>query len=229
MSKDYEKPTRIERDDVFDKYEEEHPAFAMIGASRVQGTHHALFGSDFEHQHFITITIKGARVIRDLSSDWYSTAGLPTYIEVSMSMYQWAEFISTLNVGDGVPCTIEFIGGEGHIPAIDKVEDRRQQLREEVSDTQADAIKAIEALRDAAPNKKLRDLAETALREMRSNLPFVAKQFDEHAEKTVARAKVEIETYITNAIHRAGVAALSGGQPPFKVLSEGEAVTPEAE
>lgn len=46
-----------------------HPAFAQIGASRVSGSVN-LYGSEFNHQHFITISIHRSELNRSLSRDW---------------------------------------------------------------------------------------------------------------------------------------------------------------
>lgn len=49
--------------------------------------------------------------------------------------------------------------------------------------------------------------------ELRSNLPFVAKQFDEHMEDIVEDAKVEIHGYMTNTLQRAGMDVLKESLP----------------
>lgn len=59
-----------------------HPAYAMIGASRVQGGSY-LYGSEFHHQHFVTVSIRRAETHRSLSRDWFS--GGEELIEVAMS------------------------------------------------------------------------------------------------------------------------------------------------
>lgn len=210
MSQQSQKPTRRAGTNSHDDYVEEHPAYALIGASRMTSTPgHALFGSDFLHQHFIRIAIRPAEVARGLSNDWVHGTRTP-YIEVDLSEAQWATFVSSMNVGDGVPCTTTFLADSGFVPGIVPDTNRRDQFNSEVADTLRDAIAKLEEVRDAAPTKALRSKVDLAIQELRSNLPFVARQFDEHAEKTVERAKMEVNAYTTRMLMRAGLAALDG-------------------
>ena len=212
-----QKPTRVEATG-HDDYIEEHPAYALIGASRVSSTPGGvLFGSDFRHQHYITITIRKANVRRGLNTDW--TSGQQHLIEVALSEAQWATFLSTLNMGDGVPCTLNWFGGyiAGILPDLD----RREQFRAEVNDNLSGALSAIDdVLASTNLRKADRDRLEHAKRELGGNLQFVAQQFDEHAEATVEKAKVEVEAYLNAAVQRAGLEALSAA--PILELNEGE-------
>src|SRR4051812_19636627 len=90
---------------------ERHPAYGMIGASRVNwaGNGTNLFGSDFRHRNTVRIQIHGADVRRDLSHDWIHADSRRSLVEVELSEAQWAGFVSTLNVGDGVACTIRHV------------------------------------------------------------------------------------------------------------------------
>lgn len=227
MRRERQRPQREQIDTSFGEYTERHPAYALIGASRITrmggggGGGQVLFGSDFRHDGFVRIAIRKAHLTRDISHDYIHGSGRGTLIEVDLSEAQWATFVSTMNVGEGVPCTLESLDNKD-IPEIVPDTDRRDQLRGEIDDTMQDAIKAIEAVRDAAPNKKLRDLAETALRELNANLPYVAKSYDEHAEVTVERAKMEVAAYVARQIQRAGLKAL-GADEPLLELIEGEA------
>jgi hypothetical protein len=215
------KPTRREGGQ-HDDYIEEHPAYAIIGASRVSSTPGAsLFGSDFRHGHYVTIRIKAASLHRSLSNDWVGSSG-KQLIEVALSEAQWATFVSAMNMGDGVPCTLQYLPGE-IVPGIEPITDRGEQFSSEVADHLQETLASLEALRDAAPNKKLRSMAEQAIMQLRSNLPFVARQFDEHAEKTVERAKVEVAAYVTQAVHRAGLQALAGESAPILLESGDDA------
>lgn len=210
-----QKPERVYGEHSHEDYTEKHPAYGMIGASRVSSTPGAaLFGSDFQHQNFVKITILHGELSRSLSEDRHRGVGVPI-VEVALSEAQWATFVSAMNVGYGVPCTLEIADGERK-PFIEPVTNRREQINAEVADTMQDTIEALEALRDAAPTKKLRQQAENAIAQIKSNIPFVAKQFDEHVERTIEKAKIEVNAYVTNAVQRAGLRALGGGeQTPF--------------
>lgn len=204
-------------------YDEEHPAYAVMGASRVSSTPGGvLFGSDFRHQHYVVVRIGAASLRRDLANDWVDSVH-EQYIEVAMSEAQWATFVSAMNVGGGVPVTLQWKQGEGRIPDIIPTTDRREQLHEEIDARLVSAIDSLKEVRDAAPTKAQRSKIDTAIRQLEANLPWVAQQFDEHAEKTVERMKVEVNAYMTAAIQRAGIKALGGDEPLLELAEPEEA------
>src|SRR5688572_30436551 len=106
--REVQEPTVDERGD------ERHPAWGMIGAARVQTTPPGavLFDSDLRHQHNVIITLYEARRNRgDLYRDHLMAER--QVVEVQMSEAQWASFVSSMNAGDGVPCTIRTRPTEG--------------------------------------------------------------------------------------------------------------------
>lgn len=212
MSIESKKPIRTEQPAPLGGHREDHPAYGMIGASRVQSNGNSyLTGSDFGHHGYVSIEIHRAHLHRSTANDhWFADGGV---LKLSISEAQWASFVSTMNVGHGVPCTLEWTEKDGRVPLIDPITNRREQLNTEVSDRLGVALSSLDELIAAAPNKKLRDMATKARMQLSSNIPFIAEQFDEHAEKTVERAKSEVEAFLTGAIQRAGIYALSGIQP----------------
>lgn len=214
-----------------DDFKETHPAYAMIGAHRVSsmpGTF--LAGSDFRHQHFVEITVRPAQMARGLGSDRYHSDGRQ-YIQVALSEAQWASFVSSMNVGDGIPCTLEQRDGPDgweFIPGIAPITDRREQLRTEVRDNLDTAQRMLHEVIDeinastlsVKGKQALIDRVTRAQQELGSNLDFVANQFDKHAEKTMERARVEINAMVTAAIHSAGLTSLGAG--PVLELVAGE-------
>jgi hypothetical protein len=215
-------PTRSEGG-MHDDYREDHPAYGMVGVSRMTGGNKALFGSDFRHNNTITITVQRANVRRGNAKDWYSAAGMgPNVVEIELSEAQWATLLSNPNVGDGVPCTIRNIMGERMPHIAPPVENRRTQLNDEITGMVEAIIERIEAVKAKAPTKKMQFDLQVVIDHLRSNLPFLARSFDKHAEDTIEKMKVEVGAYITNAIARAGVQALSGGEPPITLIGSGE-------
>lgn len=125
--------------------------------------------------------------------------------------------------GFGVPCTLTYraAGGEGPVPAITPNVNRREQFRGEVDDNLQTALATLREIAAEAPTKKLREKAERAIRELDGNLDFVVEGFDEHAEQTIEKAKVEVAAYINSAIARAGLQALGAPTEPLLELTEG--------
>jgi len=196
-----------------------HPAFAQIAASRVSagGPGVPLYGSDFNHQHFVTITVRTSEERRDLSHYWHH--GGRELIEVNLSEAQWATFVSSMNVGMGVPCTLTFQAAEGAGPVPEiTLRDTEKVFNEELTAKVAKMARLLqEAMDEAEPlleglsaKKRAAVMAKlhTVHQEAKSNLPFVAKSFAEHIEKTVEKAKIEVNAYINHAVVSAGLQAL---------------------
>lgn len=208
MSRQSIKPERVEAKNHLEEYSEHHPAYCMIRASRVQhgGTGAALAGSDFRHNGYVSIEINHAHLSRELSNDrWYPDNGI---LRVSLSEAQWATFVSTLNYGSGVPCTLEHLIGE-MVPGIESTVNRREQFGSDVRNRLSEALKSLDELIEMAPNKKTKEKAERARMQIVNNIDFVVEQFDEHAEKMIKKAKLEVEAYMAGTIQRAGIAAMN--------------------
>jgi hypothetical protein len=194
-----------------------HPAYGQIRASRVSG-HANLYDSDFNHQHYITITVARSEMHRNLSRDWHF--GRDELIEVSLSEAQWASFVSSMNVGSGVPCTITRHDGK-LIPGLPSPENPAHKFKAEIGKTMAGIQSALTQLAsgmDGALGKtkvsELRKEIERLSHRLTGSTGFVADQFDEHVESTVERAKTEINAYATALVVRTGIEALQGQKGP---------------
>ena len=199
-----------------------HPAFAQIGAYRTSGSAN-LYGSDFPHQHYIVIKIHRSQLDRRLSNDWPHTRD--DLIEVALSEAQWATFVSSLNVGQGVQCTLQYLGRE-EIPSLPNPEDRRVLFGREMRETQDDAVAHLEKLAQAVAGmglsqKKQAELlghVRMAQQEIGVNTEFVANQFGEHMETVSQRARMEVNAYVTmmSGGHTQRVAIdAATSRPPF--------------
>lgn len=191
-----------------------HPAFAQIGASRCNG-HAVLYGSDFHHQATIRIRIGGSELIRDLYRDRYH--GKKQYIEVELSEAQWATFVSSMNIGDGVPCTLRYLQQES-VPNLPEPVDRSKQFAGEVDKKCGDCLSQLQELYNkldtvGLSKKKADELkvpVSRAIMELKSNLPFIAESFGEHIEDTLEKAKQEIHGYTMGLIAKTGIDTLGG-------------------
>lgn len=196
---------------------EKHPAYAMIGASRVSG-HARLFGSEFNHQHYVTVSIYAAELHRDLSRDWPLARG--KYIEVAMSEAQWASFVCSMNVGHGVQCTLQDKDGN-QTPQITGQVKTKTRFKEELSEKLEDVTKSLAKLESQIGELKLSEKAKKELMStlhmakmnLAPNLSFVADQFSEHMENTLESAKIEVGAFVQAAITRTGLEALRGKEP----------------
>ena len=208
-------PTVVRRDEAVVDTTEKHPAYGQISAGRVSGKTY-LYGSDFSHQHFIRIEIRRSELNRSLSRDWAS--GRDELIEVWLSEAQWATFVSSLNVGMGVQCTLKYIQGQPEIPGLPRPVRRAVQFAGELKKQFADALGFLgqlkERLKSGKAGKEAVTLVERAEMEITSGAPWVAQSFEEHVEEVTEAAKTEVNAYIQGTIARAGLEAL-GGKPPL--------------
>ena len=200
---------------------ESHPAYGTAVFHRCQGNPGKLFGSHMEnHGSFIGLTISTAERAHDLGRDWIHPD--KPVIEVYFSAAQFAQLLTTMNVGEGTPCTIKHLGIGKRVPEIpddEKVEHERvvDDFKTGLKDLCKgidSRIKELSKMLDekSAINKgdraKIKGLLEMISREVHANMPFQLESFQESVEKTTVAAKAEIDAMLTGAIHAAGIEAL---------------------
>ena len=201
-----------------------HPAFGLIGITNRSiggnsGDGSVLFGSDLGHSHTICITIKLGELVRNYSSDWYF--GGNTVVEVEMSNSQFAQFITTPNRSDGIPCTIRYRESVGHVPGIAKIESKFATQRREIQNSAtADASDAREALGkiqamlddNRLSKKELREALRSAISAVDNipgNLAYTVEQAERALESATAAAKTEVESYIALTAQRLGLSQIA--------------------
>lgn len=175
----------------------QHPSYGMLQLSRssIGGNGTALFGSSIMHNDVIRLTISNGFMEREDSQDRYyvKTSRKNCIVEVDMSYTQFAEAVTSLNMGDGVPVTITNIGGQP-VPQC-PYENKQKMMRKEVEEA-ADSI-ARKLNQQAAEVKKLLDekrvlsksdrewivdVLKSAGRRLGSDLPFLNELFQEQMD-----------------------------------------------
>lgn len=202
-----------------------HPSYGMLQLTRssLGGNGTALYGSSIMHNDVIRLTImSGYMEERNGQNRYYAKTGRRNCIvEVDMSYTQFAEVITSLNMGDGVPVTITNIGGQP-VPKC-PYENKQKIMRKEVENV-ADGI-ARKLNQQAAEVKQLLDekrvlskgdrewivdVLKSAGRELSSDLPFLNGLFQEQMDRTVTEAKGEFESYLQNKMNSIALEALAG-------------------
>lgn len=199
-----------------------HPAYAQVRVSHVNGGAH-LYGSDFQHQGYVCLTIARSHLRRNLSTDWPSER--EELIEIAMSEAQYAAMVSNPNRGSGIQCTLQHINGKS-VPQIPAPEQKKETFKLEANESGREALKRIESLSAEIQNSKLSAKQKEAwLKDLdfirdrtRSNLSFVLKCFGEYMEDTVQKARTEINAYIQHAITHTGIAKIIGSDKAKKLL-----------
>lgn len=186
--------------------------------SRRTGGATPLFGSSIEHRDTIAMTLYHADITRGLHSD--SIYGNKPIAEVEMSYSQFAEAITSMNMGSGVPVTIRWTEKDGRIPECDFVSKREQfadEFKEQVNKTMDDSQNLIKEVAELFNQKKTLTKAdkETVMAKLSKlsqnigcNMDFIADQFNEQMDKTVMEAKGEIEAFCQNKVNSIASAAL---------------------
>jgi hypothetical protein len=186
------------------------PYMGTVQLSRVSGKV-TLFGSEARHQHFIALRINRADRRRDLSRDWIHSGD--QLVEVYLTEAQFASLITSLNVGDGTPCTLHWLHSEGYIKGPGKPESRADLFHAEMMTTLEKAIDRLTTLRETKGlTAKARNEIDMALQDLQKNTGFVADQFSKHMEDHLSKSKAEIEAYLNAFIQREGLKALAADE-----------------
>lgn len=204
---------------------DQHPAWILVGASRVSATPGAvLFDSDILHQHYVIVRIRRATRKRNLNHDWIHADGRHSIVEIAMSEAQWASFVSTMNVGDGVPATLKWDAtrDDPRVPAP-PYQPRLQVSMEEVHnaalEAQKDVLEAFAAYKEKKTVDNLRTL-QARIDNLAPNIDFAAQSLAKHAENVVTRARADIEAFVVTKAQQLGLEPGDLGEMPQ--LTEGE-------
>lgn len=197
-----------------------HPAFGMISFSRTScGRSPKFFGSSLPVESYIEIKVQQGSIERDLGRDWYHPAHPKKDIVIArMTPSQFSELITTMNIGEGVPCTLEIVNGERVEPLKD-FENRAEFHQRKIVEQMQNFSKQLSVSRKRSEEliakknltkedqKELSWILGSALQEIDKNIPFFLKTFQEGADKIIVEAKAEVENSITNKLMTLGLDA----------------------
>ena len=205
-----------------DQTTEEHPSFVTVGFSRISGSKR-FFGSSVTSSSWIELKIHKAKLHHDLGRDWIH-GKLDSLIEVALSPAQFAELLTTINVGPGVPGTLNSFDGKGvEQPKEIKSETHRvkehfaQVMKSRAAEMAVEAKEIQELLEKPvigkADRKRLADLISKLTMQFSSSMPFYVDQFDEAAQRIAVQAKAEVDAFITHAVITTGLETLRAKVP----------------
>lgn len=212
-----------------EKEEHKHPSFGQISFTRTSGNGTNFYGSELPQDHFVSMEIKNSEIIRELTQDRYYTIGAPL-IRVRMSSGQFAEMLTNMNIGSGVPCTIERLNGS-KVEELPMQESRKEFVHRKFEDRMkafANSIRENQKKAKVIVSKKtlskqdIHDLnvqLDWLTQEVQDNIPFFAKCFQETMDEIVHEAKTEVENAIQ---HKISVLGLNALHEQNKLLSDGK-------
>jgi ElaB/YqjD/DUF883 family membrane-anchored ribosome-binding protein len=196
-----------------------HESYGMVGLSRCTGRVR-LFGSAIPyHDHFIALRVHRAERTHHLSRDWYRAKSLTPIVEVFISAAQFADMITSMNMSEGIPCTLRRVQGQQMEEPPDleteaeKVQtDFKDDIKKVAVELKAARNEVEELLSKKSLNKgdraQIQDKFDRILQHIQSNVPFVLESFQEATEKVVTHAKAEVEAFTTTRIMAAGIKAI---------------------
>ncbi len=209
-----------------DEFEREHPSYGLIRISRVNGGPGAtrLFGSPLaNHYGTIRLSIGSAKWLHGLHHDRYYGSIRGEHIEIEMSAAQFADMITSLNVGSGTPCTLRYLAGvqipnpPDYATEAEHIRDNFEGSLGKYKEKAHEYRKKIEELTAKLPAKakdQIRIALDVIEDQLGSNVPFVVKQFQEATTRIATAAKAEVEAFVSGAIRAAGLDAIADGRLP---------------
>jgi len=195
-----------------------HPSYGMLSFSRRTGGKNHLFGSSIEHRDTIVMTLRHGEMSRKLNSDWYY--GNKRIAEVEMSYAQFAEAITSMNMGSGVPVTVRWTEKDGSVPECDFINKRIQfqdEFSKQMNEVNQNMNRLVKEVSTMFSDKKninqtdRKNILSSLLQiqtEVSSNTKYAYKCFNEQLDKTVTEAKGEIEAFCQNKINSIAQRAL---------------------
>jgi len=196
----------------------EHPAYGLLQAHRVSsGKPSTLFGSSIKSGNTIVVTLNKAEYDRSINHDSFHSR--ERIFEVEMSQNQFAEFITSLNYGSGVPCTIRYMDNKV-VPEPNfqsKIEVFQNEFKNILHNIGVDlnilVSSSMETLKnkDYLSKKDREDVIksiEALVQNIQKNIPYFGECFNKQMDKTVTEAKSEVEAFIANKIGEVGLKAM---------------------
>lgn len=196
--------------------EQKHPSYGMAQFSRVTGGSRTMFGSNLKHSNTIILRVSTGSVSRKLNQDWYLSD--KRIVEVEFSQTQFAELLTSMNYGSGVPCTIRYNNGyiEEKPPARNpktEYNNEFKQTLDKISKDMEESQMIVDRLLEQGSLKKTdRELLKCHILKLKqffnSNSNFIYKQFAESVDNTISAGKAELDAFLTHGIQKLGLESL---------------------
>jgi len=205
-----------------EEFRREHPSYGMLHITRMSGGGSTrLFGSPLAtHYGTIRLTVSKAKWSHSLHHDRYFGMS-KDFIDIEMSQAQFADAITSLNIGSGTPCTIRYVQGEriesppDYATEAEYIRDNFESKFEDMSKRTkkyADEILAMTAKMPAKVRRQIEIALDVMQQQINDSVPFVLQQFQEATTKITTAAKAEVDGFVTAQIRAAGLQAIAEGR-----------------
>jgi len=196
-----------------------HPSQIQVGISRISGgDNEQFYGSDIETNSYILLTVSESEYKRrSLGNDYFFATR--TILELKMTNLQYAEMLTTMNVGMGVPATLIALYADtlpqGHIePPL--VENKVELLEKELEVASEGATVKLDELSGLINKLKISQKQKDELLKKVSatkyslveSITFRLSQAKKELGKMTVEAKASLEGFYTSLCLRLGVKTL---------------------
>lgn len=152
----------------------------------------------------------------EIGRSWYF--GRESLIELRMTNTQFAEMITSLNQGGGIPCTLEYVAGKGKIEQekdkeykVDfhkrKMSENAKKVLERLNSQIEEVTKSIQKL-PKKDQENLNVIFSSLKRDPNQNFPWYTQQFYETMENVAQDIKSNMETDLMHKLQRLGLETL---------------------
>ncbi len=199
---------------------DKHPSYGMLSLHRMTSSNaNVLFGSSIKHRNTIVLQIAHGELERGINHDWYHAK--KNIVECEMSQSQFAEAITSMGMGDGVPVTLLFTEKDGRIQKGNYTNKTEQfvaefgDVLENVKHSLDASIKEMEQIISSkktlnkSDKEKMLSVLKSAKMDVADNEMYIFDCFTEQVDNTVKEAKGEIEAFMQNKINSIAHAAIA--------------------
>ncbi len=138
-----------------------------------------------------------------------------------MSQNQFSELITSMNMGDGIPVTLNYTEQDGCIESPEftsKLDIHENEFKEMTKRVNSEAVALVATMKELlsgsgtvkkADREALINQAEAVSRDIGANMPYVEECFKESMDKVVVDAKGTIEAFYQHRVIESGLKALA--------------------
>lgn len=202
-------------------------AFGQISFSRITGGNSKFYGSNLNANSYIQLTISQSEMIRNLTDDKYYNR--EKIIIVDMTNSQFAELITSLNFGNGIPCTIRYNNGEkinyeNHIEnrrdfVVRKFKEKMKTFSSKLKNYKSEVSEILKKNKlSVADKQNINNGIDKVITETEDNIPFYLECFQEAMEDIIVESKNDTEASILHKLTSIGLNTLLNSENNNKSL-----------
>jgi hypothetical protein len=204
---------------------EHHPSYGLVRFSHVSSNRTAMVGSRAFHSRLISIEVDKSYLHRSAGGIGESWMGDATIVRAFITYSQFAELISSMNQGSGVPCTLSSVMNE-RMPEPPLPEAFAARFKKRVMDATAKMRNEVKGLLDfvtdirdenRSVNKKdltkIVAMATSLVQQTEQNVPYVVTQAEEVMIDMTQKARDEINHLANQTLYERGLQSTFNDSP----------------